>query len=71
MITIEDLADPDEDGATAREYFADLQTKARAAGHELTATASGFMLKMGAVSRHAGDLRTIAALLMPKQRAAT
>jgi hypothetical protein len=68
MITIEDLEDPDEDGDTAREYFADLQAKARAAGHELTATASGFMLKMGAVSRHAGDLRTIAVLLTQKGR---
>ena len=68
MITIEDLSDPDEDGDAAREYFAELQAKARAAGHELTATSSGFMLKMGTVSRHTADLKTVAGLLVSKGR---
>jgi hypothetical protein len=68
MITVDDLDDANEDDAAARQCFADLQAKAQASGHTLTRTANGFMLKAGAVSRHAGDLRTIAALLTQKGR---
>jgi hypothetical protein len=71
VITVEDLDDADEDGVAARQYFSDLQAKAASVGLTLTRTSSGFILVTKTHSRHAGDLRTIAALLTPKRRAAT
>lgn len=66
MITIADLQDDDEDGAAAREYFAQLQVKAAAVGLTLTRSSNGFILVTKSSSRHTGDLRTIAALLGEK-----
>lgn len=70
MISIEDIHDDDddEDGAAARQYFEDLQTRAAAVGLTLTRTSTGFILVTKTHSRHAGDLRTIAALIQQGRR---
>jgi hypothetical protein len=64
VITVEDLGD--EDGDAAREHFAALQAKAAAVGLTLTRSPHGFLLVTKTHSRHAGDLKTIAGLLVSK-----
>jgi hypothetical protein len=67
MITVEDLADDDEDGAAARQRFEELQARAAGVGLALTKTSQGFVLVTKTHSRHSQDLEAIAALLTTKK----